>query len=1381
MKNWIFFGTKAIWLLLAALIFLATPSRAQTYTNFTVTISANQLRDRFYDASTSAALMQNQIQAAVLHLMSEASSLNPGVLSASNSLAVMQNVISDMTNAIGSNPQMTLMDLTSVALPYFQTELSKVLPANTVNTIQNGLGINIIAEQQGLYSAVYSNITTTLPSGSIFSGVENTASGLQTLQRQAASEVATLALPQQIRNATDGAFGQAAAQLASQITSITPQDTLNTIVQNVPALQNSPFLQNLAQTAQNAGQVVTDVNSLLGEATNAIGTLSQSISNNINLLGQISLNQSDVFNSLTNIPVINNSKLIAEQIQTNFLSGIASAQPTITFLSTIISDVGDPQLGQQVATVGSAAVKIASAINQFAGNGDVGNGILSFSSALATGNLLGAALGVFSMFIPAGPTPEQQILTQINVIQKDIAQLSSQISAGFTQINSRFDQVDTALTNILNQINSNMTTINTDFSYVDNNLSQIRGSLLDLQGQVQRLQSQTYDWLTAIDQENLYLLLHNSIGYENNVGQQMVYTGNAPDDFVSFEGEYWLWAVQNSVNGLYQPSATSYTVSGLNSQLTTQTAPEENLTYINNFIANNLGLPKPYGGSLANPRVWSIAANGLSEMCVENPTYFRQDNGVVGDLGNVIQIGNNINTFVNNLVAFNTNAPNTNLWIAACNGYRSALTGFTNAVLTDINQFDIASNYPAGFNPFTNQFLSLITSPATTMTDGPYGSASVVSVSAMACSPTSDGMPIYFLDANALRRLDATGMITTLAGGTNAGFEDGPSALLNNPQALAVATNGNVYIADTDNHAIRVYYPIGQLSTLVGYPPGPSNSVPVSGAMDGTNGSALFNFPRGVIMDNQGNLLVADTGNHCIRKITTSGVATTYAGQLGGGQYQISNLPQIWAPTALTIASNGVVYILNTTPQSSRIIESVDTNGMVSVYQPTNGLMPFLFAQSLTGNSSVPPNQAFGSYGVAMTSGANAPTVVNANGTVEAWGNDNGGQCNVPTGLSSVVEVSAHQSGFTMALMANGQVAAWGYNGDGECNVPAGLNNVVAISNGEQSGLALENNGTVAAWGYNGDGECNVPTGLSNVEAVTCLSECSMALKSDGTVVAWGNNLEGQCNVPDGLNNIVSISNGGLFGLALKTDGTVVAWGDNTYGECNVPGGLSNVVAVASGIGNIFCVALKADGTVAAWGDNHYEQCNVPVGLSNVVAVLTGNDDTLALKADGTVVAWGLNNFTYDGQTYGDGQCNVPTGLNNVVAVESGDFVSMALKANGQMVVWGDNTYGECNIPAPTLPQQTADTLVANAAVQGFTAGVITPDIPGKPHLARPGRSVRVRLAGDHLHPTGCGTDPDLHSGEDPILGGDQFALHGHHLLRGGPAQSDQRMPHRLR
>jgi sugar lactone lactonase YvrE len=125
-----------------------------------------------------------------------------------------------------------------------------------------------------------------------------------------------------------------------------------------------------------------------------------------------------------------------------------------------------------------------------------------------------------------------------------------------------------------------------------------------------------------------------------------------------------------------------------------------------------------------------------------------------------------------------------------------------------------------------------------------------------------------------IRRVTTAGAVTTLAGtaGT-AGSADGAAATarFNNPIGVAVDASGNVYVADTTNHTLRKITSTGTVSTLAGLPG-------VSGFTNGTGPDALFNRPGGLALDSAGNLYVADTGNSCLRQVSPAGVVTTLAG-----------------------------------------------------------------------------------------------------------------------------------------------------------------------------------------------------------------------------------------------------------------------------------------------------------------------------------------------------------------------------------------------------------------------------------------------------------------------------------------------------------------------
>ena len=102
----------------------------------------------------------------------------------------------------------------------------------------------------------------------------------------------------------------------------------------------------------------------------------------------------------------------------------------------------------------------------------------------------------------------------------------------------------------------------------------------------------------------------------------------------------------------------------------------------------------------------------------------------------------------------------------------------------------------------------------------------------------------------------------------------GVAARFSFPQGIAADRAGNLYVADTDNSTIRKITAAGVVTTLAG-------TAGVRGSADGSGAAAQFNNPQGIAADPAGNLYVADTFNHTIRKITATGVVTTLAGTAG--------------------------------------------------------------------------------------------------------------------------------------------------------------------------------------------------------------------------------------------------------------------------------------------------------------------------------------------------------------------------------------------------------------------------------------------------------------------------------------------------------------------
>jgi sugar lactone lactonase YvrE len=114
------------------------------------------------------------------------------------------------------------------------------------------------------------------------------------------------------------------------------------------------------------------------------------------------------------------------------------------------------------------------------------------------------------------------------------------------------------------------------------------------------------------------------------------------------------------------------------------------------------------------------------------------------------------------------------------------------------------------------------------------------------------------------------------------GFQDeaghldatGTAARFSDPTGLARDAQGNLYVCDARNHVIRKIAPGGIVTTIAG-------QAGVSGAVNGTRSAARFCLPSDIAVAPNGTLYVADTGNHCIRRITTAGVVSTLAGDLG--------------------------------------------------------------------------------------------------------------------------------------------------------------------------------------------------------------------------------------------------------------------------------------------------------------------------------------------------------------------------------------------------------------------------------------------------------------------------------------------------------------------
>lgn len=177
---------------------------------------------------------------------------------------------------------------------------------------------------------------------------------------------------------------------------------------------------------------------------------------------------------------------------------------------------------------------------------------------------------------------------------------------------------------------------------------------------------------------------------------------------------------------------------------------------------------------------------------------------------------------------------------------------------------------------------------------------------------------IYVADSgnDTIRKIAPSGVVSTLAGlSKSSGDADGTgsSARFNSVNGIAVAPNGTIYAADTNNHTIRKITASGVVTTLAGL-------AKKKGASDGLGSQARFNQPHGVAVDASGNVWVADRGNHTIRRITPDGFVTTPGGNPGksGNANGAGSAAQFNEPCSIAVDASGNVFVADTMNQTIR-------------------------------------------------------------------------------------------------------------------------------------------------------------------------------------------------------------------------------------------------------------------------------------------------------------------------------------------------------------------------------------------------------------------------------------------------------------------------------
>jgi sugar lactone lactonase YvrE len=181
-------------------------------------------------------------------------------------------------------------------------------------------------------------------------------------------------------------------------------------------------------------------------------------------------------------------------------------------------------------------------------------------------------------------------------------------------------------------------------------------------------------------------------------------------------------------------------------------------------------------------------------------------------------------------------------------------------------------------------------------------------------------------DNHTLRRVDTTGVVTSIAGAAGTpGAADGAgsAARFNEPSGVVVDVTGDIYIADTLNHTLRKVTAAGVVTTFAG-------TAGASGNTDGTGLAARFFGPQGLAIDGAGNLFVADTNNDTIRKVVLkTGEVRTIAGAAGtaGSADGTGTGAQFNHPAGVAVDASGNLYVADT---DNHVVRTIAPSGAVS-------------------------------------------------------------------------------------------------------------------------------------------------------------------------------------------------------------------------------------------------------------------------------------------------------------------------------------------------------------------------------------------------------------------------------------------------------------------
>ena len=450
-----------------------------------------------------------------------------------------------------------------------------------------------------------------------------------------------------------------------------------------------------------------------------------------------------------------------------------------------------------------------------------------------------------------------------------------------------------------------------------------------------------------------------------------------------------------------------------------------------------------------------------------------------------------------------------------------------------------------------------------------------------------------------IRKISPLGVVTTLAGTVgSAGDTDGTGAAaqFHYPRGLAVDAAGNVFVADTSNLTIRKISPAGVVTTLAG-------TAASLGSADGTGAAARFNYPRGLAVDAAGNVLVADTGNHTIRKISPAGVVTTLAGTATslGSTDGTGAAARFSSPAGLAVDAAGYVFVADT---SNHTIRKISPAGVVTTLAGTAGMSGSTDGTGAAARFNLPIGLAVDGAGNVLVADYKNHTIrkISPAGVVTTLA----GKAGVQGSLNGTGAAARFSSPTGLAVDGAGNVLVVDYGNNTIRKIsPAGVVTTLAGTAGVQD--STDGTGAAARFsnpiGLTVDGAGNVLVADSANHTIRKISPAGVVTTLAGTA--------GSAGITDGTGAAARFNN--PRGLAVDGAGNVlVADAPNHTIRKISPAGVVTTLAGTAGVQD------STDGTGAA------ARFNFPQGLAvdaagNVLVADTSNHTIRKISPAGVV------------------------------------------------------------------------------------------------------------------------------------------------------------------